>query len=521
MLRSTIVFLVLLRLAIGWHFFFEGVKKVESSYAGKSEVSKPFSSEGYFRAGEGPLAPLMIAQIGDPDEQAIALMTLKAENNLNVPGNATPVARFPVTLEKEWDAYFARFLETFNLGEDDKKLAQGKFEQAKTKVVDWLKSGEKQLKVKYPSGDVEVTKSTPQRIADYQMKLLAAKELSSRLNRVMGRDVAKKDLQVAKAEASTMREELLADLTKLTNDMKKSLGSVFRQQLLDPMPKWDTKSNTDEEILASLELQPADDKAGEDAVPKRMPKLIADRWDAYAQQFISVYKLNDAQKGDVQGLIQDAKIRYVRWLDDRDVYGTPELAPDVSKKSARYRGLLDAVKRGAAPPEPGGVAVDVAGQQAQIEKLRKEFQYEIGLYTKQFAESLDSVLNPTQTQVTATIEPRWTALQYIDWSTRWGLLLIGGALLIGLFTRFACVAGAVFLLMTYLTVSPFPWMPTPPNNEGYYLFVNKNVVEMLALCVLATVPSGRWVGLDGILVRMLRRPKAVPAQPQQMTVYRK
>jgi hypothetical protein len=56
--------------------------------------------------------------------------------------------------------------------------------------------------------------------------------------------------------------------------------------------------------------------------------------------------------------------------------------------------------------------------------------------------------------------------------------------------------------MLYLTAAPFPWLPEPSRVEGHYYFVNKNLVEMLALLVLASTPSGCWVGLDG-LVRFL------------------
>ena len=40
-------------MCIGWHFFFEGVGKVKSAYAGKVVVNEtPFSSEAYFRESE-------------------------------------------------------------------------------------------------------------------------------------------------------------------------------------------------------------------------------------------------------------------------------------------------------------------------------------------------------------------------------------------------------------------------------------------------------------------------------------
>ena len=83
--------------------------------------------------------------------------------------------------------------------------------------------------------------------------------------------------------------------------------------------------------------------------------------------------------------------------------------------------------------------------------------------------------------------------------TAWGLFVIGGCLLLGLLTRLNCVLAALFLLMTYFASPPWPWLPTPPNVEGYTLFVNKNVIEMFALLVLATTASGQWFGVDALI----------------------
>ena len=93
----------------------------------------------------------------------------------------------------------------------------------------------------------------------------------------------------------------------------------------------------------------------------------------------------------------------------------------------------------------------------------------------------------------------WTNLQWIDWTTRWGLLAVGVCLLLGFLTRPACLVGAAFLALFYLSQPPFPWVPEVLRSEGHYLFVNKNLIEALALLALATLPTGRWVGLDGLL----------------------
>jgi thiosulfate dehydrogenase [quinone] large subunit len=87
--------------------------------------------------------------------------------------------------------------------------------------------------------------------------------------------------------------------------------------------------------------------------------------------------------------------------------------------------------------------------------------------------------------------------------TIFGITAIGIGLFLGLFTRVACLGGIAFLAMTYLTIPPFPWLPVPPLNEGNYVFINKNMVEMFGMIVLFTTNSGRWFGLDAILANLL------------------
>ena len=56
---------MLLRIAIGWHFLFEGLHKIHSHSVGPSETNKPFSSQPYFKAAQGPLGPFMRRQFDD------------------------------------------------------------------------------------------------------------------------------------------------------------------------------------------------------------------------------------------------------------------------------------------------------------------------------------------------------------------------------------------------------------------------------------------------------------------------
>jgi uncharacterized membrane protein YphA (DoxX/SURF4 family) len=87
-----------------------------------------------------------------------------------------------------------------------------------------------------------------------------------------------------------------------------------------------------------------------------------------------------------------------------------------------------------------------------------------------------------------------TKLQQIDKVMSWGILAIGACLIIGLFTRLACVLGAAFLVSVVLT-QPFWFTESAPTFNQW--------VEMLALLTLATTHVGKWGGVDFFISALL------------------
>jgi uncharacterized membrane protein YphA (DoxX/SURF4 family) len=98
--------------------------------------------------------------------------------------------------------------------------------------------------------------------------------------------------------------------------------------------------------------------------------------------------------------------------------------------------------------------------------------------------------------------------RFIDWSNMIALTLIGAGLMLGLFTRLSAVGGIGLLMLYYWCMPSLPWLPEAGPTEGHYLFINKNIIEALALAMIATSGVGRWCGLDGILFRSRRIAKA-------------
>ena len=93
------------------------------------------------------------------------------------------------------------------------------------------------------------------------------------------------------------------------------------------------------------------------------------------------------------------------------------------------------------------------------------------------------------------------ALALADNLNQWGLLLIGLALLVGVFSRTAALAGVVMLALYYLAAPPFPTLEYAMPAEGSYLIVNKVLVELAALLVVMAFPTAHRIGLDRLLFR--------------------
>jgi uncharacterized membrane protein YphA (DoxX/SURF4 family) len=97
---------------------------------------------------------------------------------------------------------------------------------------------------------------------------------------------------------------------------------------------------------------------------------------------------------------------------------------------------------------------------------------------------------------------------WIDRLMKWGLIVIGACLLVGLFTPVAALAAAGQLAVFYLASPPWPGLPAA-SLGGHYLFVDRNLIELVGALVIAGSGSGRWAGLDAYV----RRPKRAAVAP--------
>jgi len=97
--------------------------------------------------------------------------------------------------------------------------------------------------------------------------------------------------------------------------------------------------------------------------------------------------------------------------------------------------------------------------------------------------------------------------RFVDQVVTYSNIAVGVCLLAGLFTRFAALGGALFLLQIVCAQPDWPGLYPPPHpSAGRALFVNKEAVEMMALFALTMLPTGRWCGLDFFVHHLIVRP---------------
>ena len=119
-------------------------------------------------------------------------------------------------------------------------------------------------------------------------------------------------------------------------------------------------------------------------------------------------------------------------------------------------------------------------------------------FDKQFVLALRSILSEEQKNVLvvqkvdqALTSPKAARLRWMNLAATTLTIGVGLCLLIGLFTRLASVAGALFLLSIMATQPP--WVAGADTKFFYY-----QLVEFAALVFLAAVAAGRVAGLDFI-----------------------
>jgi uncharacterized membrane protein YphA (DoxX/SURF4 family) len=251
-----------------------------------------------------------------------------------------------------------------------------------------------------------------------------------------------------------------------------------------------------------------------------MPEAVEKEWDDYFDRFVKHYKLDqdgaEMDKARAENAFKQSKNEFVEWLregrkpvtktaGDGASVAVPMKTPDRVQEYLNKLKEIDDIREKEMPNFPVTAREKLDKATAQAQAMRKELLADLDKQTAKMKQDLRAVLTWEQKHMPPVKEPdpapatEWSRLKLLDVTVRWTLLVVGLCLLLGLFTRPACVVGAGLLLLFYLVAPAPPLSPDDPLAREHYLFVNTNIIESVALLALATTRSGRWFGLDGLL----------------------
>ncbi|MEW4570154.1 DoxX family protein [Tautonia sp. JC769] len=174
------LFLVLLRIAIGWHLYYEGRDKIRSQ-----DTAQPFSSDSYLRNATGPFA----------------------ENFRNLVPDVDSLDRLdPELLDQWWDEELRRASAHYQFTPDQLTQAEAELAQTRDRAAAWFADDE-----------------NADQIADYKEKVDLIRQ-GRRQPPAM--DFQRDRLQDLQYEVETLRKELVAPIDQWTADLRSSWATL-------------------------------------------------------------------------------------------------------------------------------------------------------------------------------------------------------------------------------------------------------------------------------------------------------
>ncbi len=239
--------------------------------------------------------------------------------------------------------------------------------------------------------------------------------------------------------------------------------------------------------------------------PSGRPENLKARWRAEFDRLVPHYHLTDEQRAKAEEALKQADQQADAWFADLgNTQNIEKYRADIERLKAKERStsLLRHER------------TKYYEDRRALEEVRKGLVAPLNGWTQSLYTSWSQLLTDEQRETYGKPPEPWTSLDRINATTAWVLTLGGAGLLLGLLTPISALAGATLLALFYLSMPPWPGLPVPPNAEGHYWIVNKNMVEFFACLVVASTPNGLWIGLDALLFGWIGRRRGASSAPR-------
>lgn len=211
-------------------------------------------------------------------------------------------------------------------------------------------------------------------------------------------------------------------------------------------------------------------------------------WSATLERFSQISALTDEQRSEAEQVFERFELYLADFLAE-EALAIQDYQHDLWR--------LEQAESDPAAEEVPYEIIRVADARATLDSTPRRWVAQMNSLDAEFADALRALVDAGDARLLKQVDgavtdpgEQWLARQNVLLTVL--IISVGVCLLLGLFTRVAAVAGALFLLSVML--SQPPWVAGANTMFFYY-----QLVEFAALLFLAAVGAGRWAGLDFII----------------------
>lgn len=502
----AVLLIVVLRVAIGWQLFYEGIWKIKTQYS-----PKPWTASGYLKNSQGPLRDTFRQMTGDPDD----LSWLNADS-----------------VEKKWDDWHQRFVAHYGLtdrqkGRIDVLLNGSEFYYSDKGKLDAIPDGVDLSSITYKKQQLVTFDEQNKRLAingEFRLqprekqKLLAMATWEGQQEpaTVTSFKFAVNQLYQRSKSKNFDLFDIVSNLTKPSEEQKTQLSESFdvdaevftSDGLVEALP--------DGVALPENVTFDADNKrlvlTGRLTASQKNELLAMPTWDGKDPPAIVEAFQAQLEKAYARASRLGYKQRLRASLGNLEMVGKRRKDNNIDQlgEIEKYNNMLKEYESSLAVARQDFQHKHLAKFWSDIQQQKATVVGPIRALDSGLRDDAQAILTVDQLRKGGVPKP-WDSQRIADWLTIAGLACLGLLLIVGLFTRFSAFMGAVMLFSFYMAMPPLPGLPEAPGPE-HSLIVNKNLIEVAALLAIAATPSGYWFGLDKLVYRIFAGKKAKQAK---------